>query len=821
MVWVKRLSLLIVGLLVLVFALLAYVTVFVNPNDFKDELKSVALDKAGVNLRLDGDISWSFFPWLGLELEDIGVALGSDAEILQFDKAEFGLAIMPLLEQKIQVNKVNLVNLKASLHKDINGQGNWQLELSEEATNSTPTSLETASTNTNDGTSKNSAVDNASSNAASNGASNIATDDVGTESIEYTLPDLQLDELRIENAQVQYRDEQTNQLINATLNVLLNDVQWDKAWPMVMDAVVTQSDLNGNSAMKASVTLNANLAVFPSRESLSLDSLVLSGEVESETLSVSPIKAKLSAAKVDFDLPQENALIEGLALSALGLNVDADIQAYEVLSEPKFSVALSLGDFNPREVMASLNLPALDMSDDTAFTNVRADIALEGNLETITAQPISIVLDDTKIEANAVLDLSPLNWDVRVAGANLNLDRYLPTPVEETEEVATSTGTEANAGNNTQTNTNTENNISNTTPAVEDAGDLIPVDLVRSLNGHIGIAFEDIIIKNLKIDKVELDSTQANGLVKVSPLKASLYEGNIASTVSLDVRGKTPLINIAPSIDGIQIQPLLIDVMEMDKISGATYLKGELSTKGNSVDNLMASLQGDLLVDIRKGALVGMNLTKSVCEGIAYTRKASIDEGKFGEDTPFETMTFPARIVNGQVSTPGLDISSAGIQVTGDGVVSLTESSLDYQVNVGFPGSALDDGCLVNEKVAKLTFPIICRGQFSDDPVGLCRPDFAGFGSLFVDLAKAELKLKADAEKAKLKAELDAKFEAEKIRVAAEKAKLQAELEAKLDAEKARIAAEQAKLKAELDAKSEAEKEALKEQLKNKLKDLF
>ena len=773
MVWVKRLSLLVISLLVLVFALLAYVTVFVNPNDFKDELKSVALEKAGVNLRLDGDINWSFFPWLGLELENIGVALGSDAEILQFDKAEFGLAIMPLLEQKIQVNKVNLVNLKASLRKDKNGQGNWQLDLPEESSNSAQT---TEAKNTN------------------NPVSAVATDDVAVENIEFTLPDLQLDELRIENAQVEYRDEQTNQLINATLNVQLNDVQWDKAWPMVMDAAVTQSDLDGNSAMKAAMKLNANLAVFPSRESLSLDSLVLSGEVESEALPVSPIKAKLSAAKVDFDLPQENALVEGLALSALGLNIDADIQAYEVLSEPKFSVSLSLGNFNPREVMASLNLPVPDMSDNKAFTNVRANIALEGSLETITAQPISIVLDDTKIEANAVLDLSPLNWDIRIAGANLNLDRYLPTPSEEAEEVTSE--------------------VASSTAIAEEASDLIPMELIRGLNGHIGVAFEDIIIKNLKIDKIELDSTQANGLVKVSPLKASLYEGSVASTVSLDVRGTTPLINVVPSIDGVQIQPLLIDFMEMDKIAGATYLNGELRAKGNRVDDLMASLQGDLLVDIRNGALVGTNLTKSVCEGIASTRKASIDESKFGADTPFETMKFPAHIVNGQVSTPGLDISSAGIQVTGDGVVSLTESSLDYQVNVGFPGSALDDGCLVDEKVAKLTFPIICRGQFSDDPVGLCRPDLKGFGSLFVDLAKAELKLKADEEKAKLKAELATKVAAEKARLEADKAKLKAELDAK-------VAAEKAKLKAELEAKRKAEEEALKDKLKNKLKDLF
>ncbi|MEP3350426.1 MAG: AsmA family protein, partial [Marinomonas sp.] len=199
MVWLKRLSILIGGLLVLVALLLASVMLFVNPNDFKDELKAVALEKANVNLRLDGDISWSFFPWLGLELEDIGVALGSDAEILQFDRAEFGLAIKPLIQQKIQVNKVNLVNLKASLNKDQNGQGNWELDIPENSAEAAPATSEEETTSL---------------------ASSTADD--ATEAEPFVIPEIQLDELRIENAQLQYRDEQTNQLVNATLNVQIN-----------------------------------------------------------------------------------------------------------------------------------------------------------------------------------------------------------------------------------------------------------------------------------------------------------------------------------------------------------------------------------------------------------------------------------------------------------------------------------------------------------------------------------------------------------------------------------------------------------------------
>ncbi|WP_394183256.1 AsmA family protein [Marinomonas posidonica] len=762
MVWFKRFIYFVLILLALIGLALAYVGLFVNPNDFKDELKQVAMEKANVRLRLEGDISWSFFPWLGLELENIGVAIGSDSEIVQFDRAEFGLAILPLLEQTIQVDKVNLVNLKAHLHKNAQGEGNWQLQL--------PPSSE-ADANT----------------AAVKGSSNVsASTEETSQSSQMNIPDIHLEELRIENAQIVYRDEQTQQRIEADLDVQLQDVQWDQAWPMVMEASVTQSDLQGNQPLKMEASVNSQLTVFPERESLLLDALVVQAKISGESIPASPLEAKLSAVSVAMDLPQENLLIDGLALSSMGLNVDAKVQAFEVLSNPQFAATLSVGTFNPRTLLTALQVPLPDMADATALTKASANVALEGSLDEVTIQPISIALDDTKMEANAVLSLAPLRWDISLAGANLDLDRYLPEPVDtEVEAVTTNTAESPQAQANAA------------------ATDLIPVELIRGLNGHVGLIFDDIKIKNLTIDQLALDTTQSNGVVSIAPLQASLYQGKVSSQLRLDVRGNTPKIEIVPSIEAVQIQPLLNDFMAMDKIAGSTFLSGDLTSQGNSVDALMSSLQGDLLVEMKQGALVGANLTKSVCEGIASIRKETLNASQFGDDTPFETMRFPAHIVDGQISTPGLTISSAGLQVTGDGTISLPTQSLNYQVNVGITGSQLDDACQVNKTVSQLTFPVVCKGAFSDDPAGLCRPDLAGFGKLFANLAKQEAAQKLAEEKAKLKAQLKQK-----------EADLKAELQAKREAEEAR-------LKAELEAKREAEEERLKEKLKDKLKSLF
>ncbi len=70
----KVLGLFFLGLLLLVVALGFALTHLFDPNDYKDEIRQIARDKANLELDLKGDIGWSLFPWLGLELHDTSIA---------------------------------------------------------------------------------------------------------------------------------------------------------------------------------------------------------------------------------------------------------------------------------------------------------------------------------------------------------------------------------------------------------------------------------------------------------------------------------------------------------------------------------------------------------------------------------------------------------------------------------------------------------------------------------------------------------------------------------------------------------------------------
>ena len=70
----KILGLVLLGLLLIIVALGFALSHLFDPNDYKDEIRQIARDKAHIELTLNGDIGWSLFPWLGLELHDASVA---------------------------------------------------------------------------------------------------------------------------------------------------------------------------------------------------------------------------------------------------------------------------------------------------------------------------------------------------------------------------------------------------------------------------------------------------------------------------------------------------------------------------------------------------------------------------------------------------------------------------------------------------------------------------------------------------------------------------------------------------------------------------
>ncbi len=114
-----------VGVAAIVAAVLAFVLFAVDPNWLKPEIER-QLSKQGINLSIENDISWQFYPNFGLQVADI-VLMDEQGktEVFNTGQAGFSLAIAPLLQRKIEVVAVNLVDTEVFYVVHADGSSNW------------------------------------------------------------------------------------------------------------------------------------------------------------------------------------------------------------------------------------------------------------------------------------------------------------------------------------------------------------------------------------------------------------------------------------------------------------------------------------------------------------------------------------------------------------------------------------------------------------------------------------------------------------------------------------------------------------------------
>ncbi|MEO1875031.1 MAG: AsmA family protein, partial [Cobetia sp.] len=242
-----RALLAIVGVLALVVvAGVIYVTTFLDPNDLKPRLVKAVKDQAGLELALNGPLDWSFYPRLGVSVEDAEAWLPEQerdqSPFASFTRAEVGVSFTPLLSGEVEVEGVFLDGLKLALERDAQGRGNWE------------SLLEHAATAADSG-----AADEALPPAKSAG---VALADDTTPSVQNgagsMAVNLDIASVQVTNGQIAYQDAASG--LEMTLNdvaLTSSNVSPDKAFPVELSFVADGRE----PELQSTVSLDGKVAL--------------------------------------------------------------------------------------------------------------------------------------------------------------------------------------------------------------------------------------------------------------------------------------------------------------------------------------------------------------------------------------------------------------------------------------------------------------------------------------------------------------------------------------------------------------------------------
>ena len=772
---VKRLLL---GLTILAVLLIGGVFLALNlidPNDYRDKIQSVAMEQTGRALAIDGDIKLNYFPWAGFTLGQTSLANAEgfgDAPFAKIDSAQLKVKLLPLFKKAVIVDTVQLAGLSLDLQRAADGSTNWD---------------DLVKGDTNSGT------DTATGNTEETQPEEPATGG--------SLQDLSIGSVIIENAEIQWRDQQNN--TDATLtqfNLQSDEIALGKPFSFATDFAVNSTSASVAANVDGSGQINVDL----DNQRYRLSALKLATTASGDAVPVQDFSLNLNG-DVDADLNAQTVSVTSLMIDTIGVQLNGDVQITQLNSEPAISAQLKSNTVNPRQLAQKLDIELPASQDPQALTAATIDVALTANAganaTSAKLEKLSIVLDDTTIDGQATLanlaaPVPPVVFQLNVDA--IDIDRYLPAATDAPDAVTETQDTGVESAN-------TGNANAGDTPIA------LPIELMRQLNVDGMIRVGRLKFSNMNSEQIEVPVKAQQGVVSLDGFSASMYEGAIQTTASVDVNGSAPAYQVKSGIKNVQAGLMLEDMLQdTAPISGEAVITSNLSTSGDTLNQLISNLNGRYTSDFTDGALHGINIGYQLRRARSLFSNADDIDQEPVSKTDFSALHVSADINNGVIRSDDLDIRAPALRVAGNGVVDLPQEQIDYTVTTKVVGSVEGQGGQDLDDLKGVSASIPIRGTFEQLSTDFAGTIFAAMKQDFANSAKDAAKARAREERDRLKAEAQAKADAARR-----------EAEQKLQAEQARAEERAREELAVHKEKAEQAADEIKERAKDKLKSLF
>jgi len=478
-------------------------------------------------------------------------------------------------------------------------------------------------------------------------------------------PNVSVAEVQVDKLQLNYRDEATGQeLLLADLSLKTGRLDGQTPGDVAFSARITGKRPEVDLRAQAAGALRFNLG----REEFAFDKFgaQVKGRIDQDTLA-----AEFSAPKVEVT-----------SAKASGTDVKASI----LLKGPQRNVNAKLLISSVQGSASALTIPKvlIDLDAAAAGAAIKANLvaAIKANLakQDLNAD-VSGKLDDSALKANfALSNFAPLKASFDVAIDRLNLDRYMPAEKKEA--------------------------------AKDDRVDLTALK-GKTVNGKLAIGA--LTVKRAKLENVKADLKLADGKLEVSPHSANLYGGTLAGNLAADANGNR--ISVKETAQNVSIGALLRDVAQKDALEGRGNINLDVQTSGGTVTALKKALAGSARVEMKDGAIKGINLADSVRN--AKSMLGRQQKADSSQKTDFSEAGASFKIAGGVARNDDLKVASPFVRIGGAGNLDIGNNTIDYLAKATLAATAKGQGGRDAKDVAGITIPVKLTGALDNPNVNV------------------------------------------------------------------------------------------------------
>lgn len=219
-----------------------------------------------------------------------------------------------------------------------------------------------------------------------------------------------------------------------------------------------------------------------------------------------------------------------------------------------------------------------------------------------------------------------------------------------------------------------------------------PVDFsgLRAMDANLNLKAEQIIANDIKIGPSALTIEIAGGRLDASLTEMALYSGSGAGAIAIDGASATPAIGASFRLTGVDALAFLTDVMGFKRIEGAGSFAFDLKASGASQSALTRSLSGKGSMDVKNGAIRGVDIPRMLQ---SLSVQTVLGWQPSNDKTEFTQLGATFTVDKGIVTNPDLLVAGKAFQLAGAGTIDLPAEQISYRLNakVAAKGGKLQD----------------------------------------------------------------------------------------------------------------------------------
>ena len=249
-------------------------------------------------------------------------------------------------------------------------------------------------------------------------------------------------------------------------------------------------------------------------------------------------------------------------------------------------------------------------------------------------------------------------------------------------------------------------------PATAPADTRVVLDGLKVVNGQFTLAAAALAVRQYKVADARVNATLENGVLRVAQFSGRAWGGSFHGSGSADANSHRVAVRL--DANGVDVNALLKNVANKDLLEGTGHVVADLSSSGASVGALRSDLAGTVALDVRNGAIKGINLARALRQAQAALslRQDAITRASAVEKTDFSELRASARIAGGVARSDDLDLKSPFLRVGGAGSFDIGRGRIDYTARAKLAPAAAAQGGSGLEALRGIEVPIALSGPF-------------------------------------------------------------------------------------------------------------